>query len=222
MYGGIDEAGRGPVLGPLVVAGVAVDDLAMLDGLGIKDSKRLSPAQRSRLARLIRDLPGVRVALRHASPDELDRQRKDRSLNDIEVAMFRDVAAELGPTHLWLDAADVDAERFGRAVGEGLSAAVVSQHKADDHHTVVAAASIIAKVERDAAMAELARRLERASGFAIGSGYPSDPTTTRFLQAFVAENGCLPEGARASWATSRRLMAALQTPSLDSFDATSA
>lgn len=219
VHGGIDEAGRGPVLGPLVVAGVAVPDPAVLVELGVKDSKRLPAAKRERLARLIRDLPDVRVEVRVLEPDDLDARRADETLNAIGVSLFQDIAAALQPTRLVVDAADVNAARFGAAIQTAVpEAEVIAEHKADDRHPEVAAASIIAKTVRDEAIDTLRKRLERRLAREVGSGYPSDPKTIAFLQAWLAQEGDLPPGTRRSWETSKRLLAAAATPRLDAFD----
>lgn len=211
MHGGIDEAGRGPVLGPLVVAGVACRDPAILDGLGIRDSKRLTPGKRERLARLLHDHPDVQVAVVELGPAEVDARRLESSLNDIEVRMFQEVAVQLGVLHLVVDAADVDAGRFGRRIAAVLDGVeVVSEHKADDRHVLVAAASIIAKVRRDAAIDRLRRRLERQLDMELGSGYPSDPKTQAFLAAWFDAHGDVPEGTRRSWKTVADLLAPKQ------------
>ena len=204
--GGIDEAGRGPVLGPLVVAGVAGDP-AELKALGCRDSKTLSPAKRERLARLIRADAFVTVRVLEAA--DLDVARDGTSLNTVEARMFRDVAAELaeaGARSIVVDAADVDARRFGRAVGEGLAVRVDARHHADEEDPVVGAASIVAKVTRDAAVAELARRLERELPFPLGSGYASDPYTRRFIHEWHERFGDVPEGTRRSWRTVQALV----------------
>ncbi len=207
VIGGIDEAGRGPVLGPLVVAGVAVPDPSILPGLGCRDSKALSPDRRRAVLRALRAVPGVRIEVRSIEAATLDAERDGRSLNDVELERFRDIGKALGARTLYVDAADVDAARFGRAVAAGVPGSeVVSEHKADANHPVVGAASIVAKVARDEAVAELARRLERRLGMELGSGYPSDPTTQAFLRAWVERFGDLPEGTRRSWATARELM----------------
>lgn len=210
MLGGIDEAGRGPVLGPLVVAGVAVLDPALPVGLGCRDSKMLTPAKRESIARRLATADGVRIEVRVFSAEQLDALRERRTLNDLEVEAFRDIASCLGATTLIVDAADVDAERFGRRVRHGLPAGVtvVSEHKADTNHPIVGAASIVAKVERDRHIAELARRLERRLDQArpMGSGYPSDPLTVAFLKAWVERFGDLPDGTRRTWAPARLLM----------------
>jgi ribonuclease HII len=227
VHGGIDEAGRGPVMGPLVVAGVACIDVQRLHDMGCRDSKILSPAKRERLHRLLRTDPAVHVAVRVLGPTELDQERNGQSLNAVEARMFAEVAAELvghGCSHFVLDAADVDAERYGRIVAaalDGLVGAaperrVESRHRADASDPAVAAASIVAKVTRDRAIADLARRLERRLAMPLGSGYPSDPDTRAFLLAWHERFGDVPEGARRSWATVRDLLAPAPTR-LDAF-----
>ncbi len=218
---GIDEAGRGPVLGPLVVAGVACRDPGALSKMGCTDSKALSPGKRERLDRKIRDHPDIKVEVRAIAPEVLDDERRTRTLNAIEVARFQDIARALGAPTIVVDAADVDARRFGRQVASALpDVVVVSEHKADEGHVVVGAASIVAKVARDAAVAELARRLERRIDMPLGSGYASDPLTQAFVREWHARFGDLPEGARRSWAPMRELLAP-QATKLDDFWAAS-
>jgi ribonuclease HII len=225
VQAGIDEAGRGPVFGPLVVAGVATEDPAPLAGMGCRDSKMLSPAKREALDRLLRRQAGVRIEVRVVQAETLDTERQRLSLNDIEAQRFRDIALALGPSLLFVDAADVDAARFGRTVSRGLPAGtkVVSEHRADDSYPIVGAASIVAKVARDAAVAELARRLERRLdlGLPLGSGYAHDERTRSFLQAWHGKFGDLPEGTRRSWAPMRELLAP-RPATLDEFAAPAA
>lgn len=218
MQAGIDEAGRGPVLGPLVVAGVAVEEPRILTDLGCRDSKMLSPGRREAIDRQLRANPGVRIEVRMIAAETLDAERQRLTLNEIEVERFRDIARCLKADTLYLDAADVDAERFGKAVGRGLprGTKVVSEHRADDTYPVVGAASIVAKVARDAAVAELARRLERRLAMPLGSGYASDPFTQAFLKGWLERFGDVPEGTRRSWATIKDLLAP-RAATLDEF-----
>ena len=217
---GIDEAGRGPVVGPLVVAGVAVPDPMVLKKIGCTDSKALTPGKREMMDRKIRGLPEVRVEVRVITPEVLDAERSRRTLNGIEVQRFQEIALALQAPTVVVDAADVDARRFGRQVASKLPAhmVVVSEHKADENHIVVGAASIVAKVARDAAIAELARRLERRLAMPLGSGYAHDPNTQAFLRAWHERFGDLPEGTRQSWATIKAMLAP-QPTSLDQFAA---
>lgn len=199
---GVDEAGRGPVLGPLVVAGVLVADEAPLRELGVRDSKKLTPLKREELEPLIR-AAAARVAVRVVAPAELDARMARASLNVVEEEVFADVLTELAAPRAVLDACDVDAARFGVRVRARLPHAcdVVSEHKADDRHPCVAAASVVAKVARDRAIAALA-----AEHGDIGSGYSHDPRTQAYLKAYVARHGDLPSFARRRWETSERLV----------------
>ena len=230
MEGGIDEAGRGPVLGPLVVAGVAVPDVHALVALGVRDSKRLAPARRVRLARLIRAVPGVVVEVRVIEAGVLDAEMETASLNEIEARRFADIAAclvEAGTTRVMADAADVDAARFARRIAAGIGPGttdgrgagigaqangvqILAEHGADDRWPCVAAASIIAKTVRDDAIAVLAKRLERVLGRPMGSGYPGDAATQDYLRHWVDLHGDVPEGTRRAWSTTRRLLAPRQ------------
>lgn len=218
MLAGIDEAGRGPVIGPLVVAGVACPDPQALTDLGCTDSKALSPGKREMLDRRIRALPGVRVEVRSIAAEVLDDERRRRTLNEIEIERFQDIAIHLAAPRIIVDAADVDAARFGRQVSSRLppGMVVVSEHKADANHVVVGAASIVAKVARDAAVQELGRRLERRLELPLGSGYASDPLTQAFLQEWHRRFRDFPEGTRRSWGTIKDLLAPKETK-LDDF-----
>lgn len=213
MLAGIDEAGRGPVIGPLVIAGVACPDPQALADIGCTDSKALRPGKREMMDRLIRGLPGVRVEVRVISAATLDEERRRRTLNEIEIERFQDIGRALAAPRIIVDAADVDAARFGRQVAAQLpdGTVVVSEHKADANHVVVGAASIVAKVARDAAIAELARRLERKLAMPLGSGYASDPLTQAFLQEWHRRFKDFPEGTRRSWATVKDLLAPKET-----------
>ncbi len=156
--------------------------------------------------------PEVRIATRIIAAETLDQERHHATLNVIEQRRFIEVAAELDAPRVIVDAADANAQRFGAEVAAALPDdwEVLSEHGADAHHPTVAAASIVAKVTRDQAIAELGKRLERRINRPIGSGYPSDPNTRRFLEAWVAEYSDVPEGTRRSWKTAQDL---LRTPS---------
>ncbi len=201
---GVDEAGRGPVLGPLVVAGVLVDDEDALRALGVKDSKKLAPTKREEIAPLVRATARA-VVVRVVEPADLDLRMGRASLNDVEADLFADVLSGLGAARAIVDACDVDPLRFGEHVRRRVAHAceITSEHKADDRYPCVAAASIVAKVERDRLMAAIATEY----GADVGSGYPHDPRTRAWLAAFVARTGALPPCARARWETSSRLVA---------------
>lgn len=201
-FAGVDEAGRGPVLGPLVVAGVRVDDERDLRRLGVKDSKKLTPAARESLYPRI--LESARVAVRIISHDELNRRQGAETLNEIEVVAFAEILDELGARCAFVDAADVVAERFGALVTARLAGAchVVAEHKADDRYPCVAAASVVAKVLRDREIEAISRSL----GLDVGSGYSHDPVTRKFLRDWVKEHEALPPCTRVHWETARMLL----------------
>lgn len=115
----------------------------------------------------------------------------------------------------YVDAGDTDADRFGRRVADRVPATVSirAEHGADDTYPLVAAASVVAKVERDAHVAELAAAYDQD----LGSGYPSDPKTRDFLAAYVAEHGDLPDCARRSWRTSTDILESADQSGLDDF-----
>ena len=213
MICGVDEAGRGPVLGPLVIAGVAVESDIPFRQLGVRDSKKLSPERREALAPEIERIGRCHLIV--IAAEKIDATRAEMSLNDFEARMFATIISELRPATAYVDAADVDEIEFKRAILRELDCDVeiVSQHAADDLFPVVGAASILAKVRRDAEMRALAAKI----GEPIGSGYPHDPVTIAFLEKWIREKGALPPHTRASWATARRLLANSKIRKLDAF-----
>jgi ribonuclease HII len=216
MICGVDEAGRGPVIGPLVVAGVMVESDVPFRHLGVRDSKKLAPERREALAPEIERLGRCRVVVIPA--EEIDATRAEMSLNDFEARVFASVISELRPETAYVDAADVDEINFKRAILRELDCDVeiVSQHEADDLFPIVGAASILAKVRRDSEMRTLASEI----GQPLGSGYAHDPVTIAFLERWIKEKGMLPPHTRASWDTARRLLAESRVRKLDAFGGT--
>jgi ribonuclease HII len=214
MICGVDEAGRGPVIGPLVVCGVAVADDSKLVELGVKDSKKLSRARREELAPRIIEISDVEVL--ELSAEEIDSLRSHMTLNEIEAVTFAKVVDKLSPEIAYLDAADASEKRFSDMVDSCVTcgARTVAKHGADDEFPFVSAASIVAKVTRD-------RRIdliEEEMGQPIGSGYPSDPVTVSFIKGWLDKEGVLPPHVRHSWKTSQRLMTLKEIRRLDSFE----
>ena len=212
--GGVDEAGRGSILGPMVVAGVSAEQSAIeeLRQIGVKDSKALSPERRRVLYREI-----VRRALRvhwvAVRPSEIDeyvaRGTKYRRLNYLEAIHMATVIRRLEADHVFVDAPDTNPVRFALELSAMLDPCprIVAEHRADSNYVVVGAASIVAKVQRDKAL----ERLRRRNGD-IGSGYPSDEKTIAFLREFVSVTGGQPHFARRSWKTWRRILASRLDP----------
>lgn len=198
MLAGADEAGRGPVLGPLVVAAVAGPGEAELRRLGARDSKTMTPAQREEVAQVLKGC--ARWEVRVLSAEELNRGMATRNLNELEAQAFAEVLAALAPERAIVDACDVDEARFAASVARRLPPPgfpVLAEHGADVNHAVVGAASVIAKVTRDA----LVRDIERELGTPVGSGYPSDPVTRAFLERWRRDHGALPPHTRVYWST---------------------
>ena len=202
MICGVDEAGKGPVLGPVVVAAVAVDNAKDIQDLGIKDSKQLTPEKRKELANLIKNKFSFAIEIIEA--ERVDEYRRQNKLNDLNREAFEKLISKLDPNVAYVDAADVNEHRFGKQIKEKLTnekdTDVISMHKADAKIDVVAAASIIAKETREN---EIRKLKEKIGDF--GSGYPSDERTIKFLKSFYADNGKWPTGTRKSWKTVERI-----------------
>jgi ribonuclease HII len=212
MQIGADEAGKGPVLGPMVAAAVRAPADAV--PAAVDDSKRLASTRREDLADRLRSAAPVDVGVAVVTPARIDDPGTDMNSLTVAAQVEAVAAVAVDDDALTVDAGDVDADRFGRRIESGVDAAVTvrSEHRADENHAHVAAASIVAKVERDARVEALANRYGD-----VGSGYPSDDRTRRFLAEYVNEHGELPACARASWATCDDVLAAAAQSSLSEF-----
>jgi len=208
MIAGVDEAGRGPVIGPLVVAGVLAeeDDLEWLKKIGVRDSKQLTKNKREEIFDEIVSSLEYRAVF--ISPQEIDSARKSGiSLNLLEASAFCSIINELTPKIAYIDCVGINAKKFEANILENLTivCSLVVEHKADANHPVVGAASIVAKVLRDREIETL--KVEYGD---FGSGYPSDPKTINFLERAIL-SGELPEFVRTSWATVERIKNRLRT-----------
>lgn len=195
---GIDEAGRGSVLGPMVIAGVVVPEKMekVLERMGVKDSKRLAPHRRTILSRKLRKMFEYEIVV--ISAREIDEMRAEGiNLNEIEKNAMESILRKINPEKAIVDAVDVKAERFQENLCRDTGVNVIAEHKADDKYIEVSAASIIAKAERDDQIAQINKEFIKAGG--IGSGYPSDPKTKEFLTNYTYDE--MPDFVRRSWAT---------------------
>jgi ribonuclease HII len=203
---GVDDAGRGCVIGPLIVAGVLIDE-GMIDDLrrlGVRDSKRLLPRKRETLATEIEaraDCTYFEIppwAIDHV----VERNKRLRKLNYLEAMAMAKVIRDLQPDKVYVDASDVFPERFSQQISRVLKggSTVVSEHQADNRYAVVSAASIIAKVRRDHIVAGL-----REVHGDFGSGYCSDRKTVAFLKSWFNRTDLCPSFIRSSWVTVKRL-----------------
>ena len=203
---GIDEAGRGPVIGPLVLCGVcfSTSDLELLRSIGVKDSKKLSAKRRKELAEIIKKYcTSWKIVV--ISAKEIDQREEKRiTLNRVEELKMAEIINDLKPDIIYIDAADVNEKRFGKSIGKLLNYSpkkIISKHKADDTYPIVSAASIIAKDTRDALIDELKVKFGE-----LGSGYPSDEITINFLRNWIKTNKKAPPCARISWETTKKIL----------------
>ena len=202
MICGVDEAGKGPVIGPLVVAAVKIKNANDIKNLGVKDSKQLTPTKMKEFAEIIKSK--FDYAIEIIEPEIVDEYRKQNKLHELNREAFERLISKLNPDVAYVDAADFNEHRFGKQIKEKLTnendTDVISMHKADTKIDVVAAASIIAKETRE-------REVEKIKGEIgdFGSGYPSDEKTIKFLKSFYADNGKWPTGTRKSWKTLERI-----------------
>ena len=205
---GVDDAGRGPVIGPLVVAGIRIEEekLDQLRLLGVKDSKKLSPEARLKLSIEIPEIVDEYhiVELEAAHLDRVvNHSPKFQRLNLLEARAMAEVIEKLKPHLVYVDASDTRPERFKNNILENLSfrPKVVSEHHADEKYPSVSAASILAKVRRDSRIEELRKEYGE-----IGSGYAHDPITVKFLSEYYLMNQDFPPIVRRSWKTLRNIV----------------
>ncbi|MDH5811643.1 MAG: ribonuclease HII [Candidatus Methanomethylicaceae archaeon] len=202
LVAGIDEAGRGPVIGPMVIAGVLIEDerVHVLYDLGVRDSKRLTPKRRERLyPEILKEVKSYHVEVVDAKVIDLERGRKN--LNVIELEGMAKIISKLRPDLVQVGSIEFKTEKFRDKLLRRVEVPeIVSAHHAEDLFPAVAAASIIAKVTRDRLVAKL-----REIYGDFGSGYPSDPKTVEFLR-HVINRGELPEFVRSSWGTVQRIV----------------
>jgi len=209
MRVGVDEAGKGPVLGSMFAAAVRADPDDLPEGVG--DSKGIPAERRERLAAEVRAAADA-VAVAEVTVERIDDPETD--MNGLTVAAHAEALADAAAAddEALVDAGDTNAVRFERRVERRAPPAVRAEHGADETHAIVGAASIVAKSAREAHVADLT-----AAYGDVGSGYPSDPTTRSFLREYVDEHGSLPACARDSWQTSRDVLAARDQASLGEF-----
>ena len=181
---GVDDAGRGSVLGPLVIAGIVIKQTKVnqLKKQGIRDSKKLTPLARERLYKKIINIVDDYYVTR-ISPKIIDKSVFNHSLNHLEAQYMAKVISKLSPSVAFVDSCDVNPRRFGKEISKLTShSKIKSYHHADSKFVVVSAASILAKVSRDRAITRLRKK------YTVGSGYPSDPKTKAFIKKSIKRN----------------------------------
>jgi len=190
---GIDDAGRGPVIGPMCLAGVLIykELEEEFRRAGIKDSKLLTPKKREELAKIIKETC-INFNFQLLSPVEIDTGLgMGVNLNEVEAiacaAIINNLASNLKEEQkknlvIVIDCPSNNPKAWMNTLmnyvkEENKKIKMRAEHKADFHYPSVSAASIIAKTTRDA---EIEKLKEKYGDF--GSGYPSDPLTKKFLE----------------------------------------
>jgi len=185
---GIDDAGRGPVIGPMVLAGCLIDEKteAKLKKFGVKDSKQLTQKRREFLADIIKEKAET-FEIIIISPSKIDGKNADGiKLNELEALACAEIINRINKGYKKIKVV-VDCpspsiikwQDFLKTRIKNLSNLEIScEHKADKNHVPVSAASVLAKCVREKEMAKLKKKY----GDGIGSGYCSDPLTCRFLE----------------------------------------
>ena len=208
LIAGLDEAGRGPVIGSLVIGCVILDekDLHILDEIGVDDSKKISPKKREILAKKIKS-HALSYDLLEITAENINLlHKKGLSLNEIEEISFAKLINGIKPRPdiIYLDAADVIEDRFGRTIGGLLKfkpKKIISKHRGDAIFKIVGAASILAKTKRDHIIEGYKKKYGN-----IGSGYPSDPYTKKFLKTYYNSHQKFPPIVRTWWKTAENIV----------------
>lgn len=212
IIGGVDEAGRGSIIGPLVVAGVSVrqSKIAKLKELGVKDSKLLTPQARERLYGEIISLSEHHY-IHVIKSKEVDANVLLKGLNRLEAKAMAHVISYINAKEVFVDCCDVNPSRYRDYIASHLETipTIHSLHHADRINVVVSAASILAKITRDAEIKKIRKRYRD-----IGSGYPSDERTMLFIRDWVGRKKCPPAFARKSWKPLRLMLEELEQRTL--------
>lgn len=214
---GLDEAGRGPVLGPMVVAGIVIPEKKekIIERMGVKDSKRVTPKRRAVLYRKLTKMFEYETV--EISAKDIDILRaKGVNLNQIEKLAMMRIMAKLKADRIIIDSLDIKEGRLEEEMQNfiGENCEVIAEHKADDKYLVVGAASIIAKTRRDELINQINKEYIKSTGDknGIGSGYPSDPKTKNFLKNYRYDE--MPDFVRRSWGTVQRIKEAEEAEKL--------
>jgi ribonuclease HII len=205
---GIDEAGRGPVIGPLVVAGASMNEetAARFKAAGVKDSKLLSIRRIYLLERLIiQKCSGYKIE--KISAGSIDSRFKDgTNLNLLELDKMIEIANSLLGETVIIDCPSSNTKKIKTFLTKKIpERELIVENYADKNYVEVSAASILAKAQREREVAAIKKELE----YDFGSGYPADPRTINFLK-IIKENGLITQEKykkhiRGTWRTFKHL-----------------
>lgn len=189
----------------MVIAGVTIDkkDEKKLRALGVKDSKLLSPKRREELAKEIEKIAKNIVVMR-VQPCKIDSYREQGiNLDKIEAMKIAQII-DMSEGKVFVDSLEQNTKRFKELIVSFLQNKkrdLVVKNYLDESVPVVAAASIISKVERDRAIEEIKRKV----GYDFGVGYSHDKRTIEFLKKILKEKGEFPPYVRRTWITAKLL-----------------
>ncbi len=212
---GVDEAGRGPVLGPMVMAGVVVNEqqAEQLRKMGVKDSKQIPPAIREDMFETIKKIvTSYKIVI--LEPKDIDKalNSPDLNLNKLEGVTTAQIINELKPEKAILDCPSTNTKTYEEFVKERTkdkNIKFITEHKADVNHIEPAAASILAKVTRDNEIEKIRKKYGE-----VGPGYPSNPITIAFLKNNWDKH---PELFRQTWETYKKIARAKSQKNLGDF-----
>lgn len=216
MIAGVEEAGRGPVIGPLVMAVCTIEDnrQKLLTIEGVTDSKLLTPVKRDQLFEVIKSICDYKILI--ISPTTIDEALNDpnNNLNLLEAQTSAKLINQVACDKVILDCPAKDTKGYAKTVKNILNKKidVIAEHKADLNHPIVSAASILAKVTRDREI----EKIKKEYNVDFGSGYPSDPKTQKFLKENF-ENDKYKDIIRKTWAPYKKLISDKSQSSLFDF-----
>ena len=198
---GIDESGRGPVIGPMVICGFLIDDtkISRLKKIGVKDSKLLRPERRNELEKILKRMADDYILIT-VDADEIDDLRGRSNLNKMEIEKMQKIINLLNPDKVIIDSPERNTKKFAEKIKAGLKnkkIEIVAENFADREYPVVSAASILAKTLRD----RMIEKIKKKYGVEFGNGYPSNELTQKFLKDWFKKYKNFPEFVRKSWIT---------------------
>lgn len=193
---GIDEAGRGPVLGPMVIGLVLwpteMDSTEPPSDVRIADSKNLTTSQRNRTARYLKE----RMDYRICSVPAWVLSRTEVTIPQVEARVISECLRTLPDGDVYCDALGNGSKAHQWIRNHRTEHSFVFESGADERYPCVSAASILAKTTRDRSLDQ-----RTSSWGELGSGYPSDPKTQEWLNQWAENQDGWPPFVRTNWST---------------------
>jgi len=204
IIAGIDEAGRGAVIGPMILACVSIDskDSKKLEVIGVKDSKELTPKKREELFKQIESIAKDIVVVKVSACKISSFKAKGINLDKLEAMKIAEMITMIDADKIYIDSIEQNSEKFEKMIKEFLpdekkNAKLVVKNYLDESISVVSAASIIAKVERDKEIEEIKKQVN----FDFGVGYSHDERTREFIEKILQTEDHPPSYLRIHWET---------------------